>query len=53
MAAKVSLLLPVMHLAELGVNGVVMVGVAKGKERKAGWERLFKPGEPGARHAAA
>ena len=32
-------------LGELGVNGVVMVGVAKGKERKAGWERLFKPGE--------
>ena len=31
-------------LAELGVNGVVTVGVAKGKERKAGWERLFVPG---------
>lgn len=33
-------------LAELGINDVVMVGVAKGKERKAGWERLFRPGEP-------
>ena len=31
-------------LAELGVNGVVTVGVAKGRERKAGWERLFVPG---------
>ena len=33
-------------LQELGVTGVVMIGVAKGKERKAGWERLFRPGEP-------
>ncbi len=32
-------------LQELGVRGVVMVGVAKGKERKAGCERLFRPGE--------
>ncbi|MFC1630607.1 MAG: excinuclease ABC subunit UvrC [Arenicellales bacterium] len=31
-------------LGELGVNGVVTVGVAKGRERKAGWERLFIPG---------
>lgn len=31
-------------LGELGVNGVVTVGVAKGRERKAGWERLFMPG---------
>ena len=33
-------------LEELGVKGVVTIGVAKGKERKAGWERLFRPGEP-------
>ncbi len=33
-------------LDELGVKGVEMIGVAKGKERKAGWERLFRPGEP-------
>ena len=32
-------------LGELGVSGVITVGVAKGKERKAGWERLFIPGE--------
>ena len=32
-------------LAELGISGVVTVGVAKGRERKAGWERLFLPGE--------
>lgn len=32
-------------LGELGVSGVITVGVAKGKERKAGWERLFRPGE--------
>ncbi|MEA1889288.1 MAG: excinuclease ABC subunit UvrC [Pseudomonadota bacterium] len=32
-------------LEELGVKGVITVGVAKGKERKAGWERLFRPGE--------
>lgn len=32
-------------LQELGVKGVVTIGVAKGKERKAGWERLFRPGE--------
>jgi excinuclease ABC subunit C len=32
-------------LQELGVTGVVTIGVAKGKERKAGWERLFRPGE--------
>ena len=31
-------------LGELGVNGVVTVGVAKGRERKAGWEQLFIPG---------
>ena len=30
-------------LGELGVNGVVMIAVAKGRERKAGWERLFVP----------
>ncbi|GMR06938.1 MAG: excinuclease ABC subunit UvrC [Gammaproteobacteria bacterium] len=33
-------------LAELGVSDVITVGVAKGKERKAGWERLFTLGEP-------
>lgn len=32
-------------LAELGISGIVTVGVAKGRERKAGWERLFLPGE--------
>jgi excinuclease ABC subunit C len=33
-------------LEELGVKDVVTIGVAKGKERKAGWERLFRPGDP-------
>jgi excinuclease ABC subunit C len=30
---------------ELGIREIAMFGVAKGKERKAGWERLFRPGE--------
>jgi excinuclease ABC subunit C len=29
---------------ELAIQGVALLGVAKGKERKAGWERLFLPG---------
>jgi len=33
-------------LNELGVAGIGLVGVAKGRERKAGWERLFLPGRP-------
>jgi len=33
-------------LEKLGVRGVITIGVAKGKERKAGWERLYRPGEP-------
>lgn len=31
-------------LEELSVKDVITIGVAKGKERKAGWERLFRPG---------
>ena len=29
---------------ELAIHGVTLLGVAKGRERKAGWERLFQPG---------
>lgn len=33
-------------LAELGVSGVLLVGVAKGTTRKAGFEQLFLPDRP-------
>ncbi|HBE93711.1 MAG TPA: excinuclease ABC subunit C [Gammaproteobacteria bacterium] len=29
---------------ELAIHGITLLGVAKGRERKAGWERLFQPG---------
>ena len=32
-------------LQELGITSITTIGVAKGRERKAGWERLFRPGE--------
>jgi excinuclease ABC subunit C len=32
-------------LQELGITSIPALGVAKGRERKAGWERLFRPGE--------
>jgi len=35
-------------LAELGVEGLRLVGVAKGEERKPGKERLFLSGQAGA-----
>ena len=31
-------------LDELGIRGVTLLGVAKGRERRAGWEQLFIPG---------
>ena len=33
-------------LEELGVEGVTLVGVAKGPERRPGWELLHVPGRP-------
>jgi excinuclease ABC subunit C len=33
-------------LAEVGCQGVAVVGVAKGADRRPGQERLFRPGEP-------
>ena len=33
-------------MAELGVDDIPVVGVAKGPDRDAGLERFFKPGEP-------
>jgi excinuclease ABC subunit C len=33
-------------LAEVGCQGLAVVGVAKGADRRPGQERLFRPGEP-------
>lgn len=38
---KGQLALAVEVLAELGVSGITLMGVAKGAARKSGWERLF------------
>lgn len=35
-------------LNELAVTGVILIGVAKGRERKAGMEKMFKAGHDGA-----
>ncbi|HUK03420.1 MAG TPA: excinuclease ABC subunit UvrC [Steroidobacteraceae bacterium] len=40
-------------LAELGVPELLLVGVAKGPDRRPGQERLFVHGESGARHLEA